>query len=236
MKNLKGKWALVTGASRGVGQQVAIGLAKSGTNVVIHSSSLENQKETQSLLSEYGVEVYGVYGSLEDPGAIHRFCREAEEKSGGIDFLFNNAAVMTEWTDLFETPIEDYKKSFQINVFAVIQLCNFFAPLMSKRNFGRIVNVTSGIADTPNLDAYSISKAALDKYTIDLAVELKDTQVLANMVDPGWCRTDLGGDQAPNEVSTVVPGALIPLALNDCGPDAPRGQLFRAQDYKGIDF
>ncbi len=232
--DLKKRWALVTGASRGVGQQIAIGLAQKGLNVVLHSTKIENQKSTKALLEKEGVQVAQVAGSLEDPGAIHRFVREAEELSGGISILFNNAAVMTPWVELFETPRQDYLKSFQVNLYAVIQICSFFAPLMEKRNFGRIVNVTSGIADTPQLDAYSISKAALDKYTRDLAVELKDTQVLANLLDPGWCRTDLGGDQAPNDPSSVLPGALIPALLGECNEDSPRGKLFPAQDYAGM--
>ncbi len=234
MKDLVGKWALITGASRGIGQQIAKGLAQVGANIILHSTSLENQRQTMALVEACGVKCLGVAGSLEDPGAIHRLAREAEELSGGIDILYNNAAVMSDWIDLFAVPREDYLKSFQINLYAVIQLCSFFAPKMAERGFGRIVNVTSGITDTPHLDAYSISKAALDKYTRDLAVELRESQVLANLLDPGWCRTDLGGSQAPNDASSVLPGALIPALLGEVRDDSPRGQLFRAQDDQGV--
>jgi len=144
--------------------------------------------------------------------------------------------LMTPGTPLFETPQADYEKSFQVNLYAVIQICAWFAPKMVSRGWGRIINVTSGICDQPALNAYSITKAALDKYTRELGVELDGTGVLANMVDPGWCRTDLGGANAANEVATVLPGALIPAMLGKQGPDAPKGMLFAAQDFAGIDW
>jgi NAD(P)-dependent dehydrogenase (short-subunit alcohol dehydrogenase family) len=229
--SLKDKWALVTGASRGVGQQIAIGLAQYGVNLVLHSSAIENQQKTLSLLNKYDIDVCQVAGNLESIDEIAQFVIDAEEQSGGIDILYNNAAMMTPETPLFETPQCDYEKSFKINLFSMIQICSFFAPKMKSRGFGRIINLSSGIKDTPFLDAYSISKAAVDKYTRDLAIELSDSGVLANMLDPGWCRTDLGGDSAFNDVSSVLPGALIPAMLGNEGNESPKGVLFVAQNY-----
>jgi len=236
MTNIAGKWALVTGASRGVGQQIALGLAEQGVNLVLHSTSTKNQSETKELLKNSTVHVHGVEGRLDDPDAISTFVAEADKLSGGIDILYNNAALMTPEIPLFETPQSDYENSFQINVYAVIQICGYFAPKMATRGFGRIINVTSGIKDTPKLDAYSITKAALDKYTRDLAIELEGSGVLANMMDPGWCRTDMGGPDAFNDVSTVLPGALIPAMLGKEEPEAPKGMLFAAQDFSGIQW
>ena len=230
------KWALITGASRGVGQQIAVGLAKKNVNLVLHSSNKDNQADTIALLQGSGVDVLRVEGLLDDPAAIKSFCKEAESLSGGIDILYNNAALMTAETPIFETPQSDYEKSFQVNVYSLIQTCGYFAPRMVKRGWGRIINVTSGIRDTPKLDAYSITKAAVDKYTRDLAIELEGTDVLANMLDPGWCRTDLGGADAFNDVSTVLPGALIPAMLGKQEPEAPKGMLFAAQDFSGIEW
>ena len=232
--DVTGKWALVTGASRGVGQQIALGLADIGVNLVVHSSNTSNQGETFSLLQDSGVRVEGVAGALDDPAAIASFIEKAESLSGGIDILYNNAAVMTPETPLFDTPQSDYESSFQVNLYAVIQICSYFAPRMVERKFGRIVNVSSGIKDTPQLDAYSVTKAALDKYTRDLAIELEGSGVLANLLDPGWCRTDMGGPDAHNDVSTILPGALIPAVLGKEEPEAPKGMLFVAQNYAGI--
>jgi 3-oxoacyl-[acyl-carrier protein] reductase len=232
--DISNKWALVTGASRGVGQQIALGLAQKGVNLVLHSSNKDNQAATKALLEGTGVQVQSVEGLLDDPASISTFIEEAETLSGGIDILYNNAAMMAAETPLFKTPQSDYEKSFQVNVYAVIQTCGYFAPKMVSRGWGRIINITSGIKDTPKLDAYSITKAALDKYTRDLAIELEGTDVLANMVDPGWCRTDLGGSYAFNDVTTVLPGALIPAMLGKQEPEAPKGMLFAAQDFSGI--
>lgn len=236
MTDIKSKWALVTGASRGVGQQIALGLAQKGVNVVLHSRSISNQDKTIDLLKNYDIQVEQVACDLTDSASIATCIQEAEQKSGGIDIVYNNAAIMTQYISLFEVPVEDYQISYQVNVLAVIQICTYFAQLMKERGYGRIINVTSGIKDTPHLDAYSITKAALDKYTRDLAVELANTGVLANMVDPGWCRTDLGGPEAFNDVKSVLPGALLPAMLGKEGDEEPRGMLFAAQDYSGIQW
>lgn len=234
--DIANKWALVTGASRGVGQQIALGLAGRGVNLVLHSSSSGNQSATKALLKNSAVQIHSVAGLLDDPEAISNFIAESETLSGGIDILYNNAALMTPETALFKTPQSDYDKSFQVNLYSVIQICAYFAPRMVTRGFGRIVNVTSGIKDTPQLDAYSLTKAALDKYTRDLAIELDGTGVLANMLDPGWRRTDLGGPYADNDVTSVLPGALIPAMLGKQGSEAPKGIVFAAQDYAGINW
>lgn len=232
--DIANKWALITGASRGIGQQIAVGLAGLGVNLVLHSSSRDNQSATRNLLKDSGIQVHSVEGRLDDPSAISAFMEEAETLSGGIDILYNNAALMTPETPIFETPQSDYERSFQVNVYSVIQTCGYFAPKMVSRGFGRIINVSSGIKDTPKLDAYSITKAALDKYTRDLAIELEGSGVLANMADPGWCRTDMGGAGAFNDVTSVLPGILIPAMLGKEEPEAPKGMLFAAQDFAGI--
>jgi len=232
--SLKGKWALITGASRGIGQQIAIGLAQYGVNLVLHSSNMENQKKTEDLLEKYNIEIVNVAGNLESSEEIVQFIIEAEHKSGGIDILYNNAAIMTSETSLFETLQCDYERSFQVNLYSMIQICSYFAQKMKLRGYGRIINVSSGIKDTPFLDAYSVSKAAVDKYTRDLAIELSDTGVLANLLDPGWCRTDLGGESAFNDVTSVLPGVLIPAMLGNESSEGPKGAFFAAQDYADL--
>lgn len=232
--NIKGKWALVTGASRGVGQQIAVGLGKLGVNVVLHARSESHLAQTRDLVAPMGVQTASLGCDLADFEALDEMAAKAESLTGGVQILYNNGAIMTAETPLFETPIEDYERSLRVNVYAPIRLCQFFAPRMRERGFGRIINTTSGIKDTPFLDAYSISKAALDKYTRDLAVELANTGVLANLLDPGWCRTDLGGPKAWNDVTSVLPGALLPALLGKTGDEEPRAMLFAAQDYAGM--
>ena len=98
------------------------------------------------------------------------------------------------------------------------------------KGFGRIVNTTSGIALEPEQAGYSAAKAALDKITIDLGSKVEGTDVMINLVDPGWCRTDLGGPNAPNSPESALPGVIIGAFMDD----RKSGRIFRAQEYAGM--
>lgn len=228
MLDIRNKWALVTGASRGVGLQVARALASKGCNLVIHSRKNEHTVPVAQQLSK-NVKVIQLEAELSDIEAVKEMAEKAEKLSGGIDILYNNAGVMTAYrTDFYAATQDEYLKSFLVNTIAPITICNIIIPQMIKRGFGRVVNVTSGIKDEPQLMPYAASKAALDKFVFDMANHLKGTGVLMNLMDPGWLRTDLGGPNAPNPVESVLPGALVPVLLEEqvCG------KLFRAQDFR----
>lgn len=226
---LKGKWALVTGSSRGIGQHIAKGLASCGCNIYIHGRKKGNTLKTREMLSSFPVETVSLEGELSSPTEIDSIVSAVMEKTGGIDILYNNAAVMSKGGKVWNIPITEWNRVLEINLYAVIRLCNAFAPGMQKRGYGRIINLTSGIADQPDLCPYSVSKAAIDKYSKDISFELKKSNVLVNFLDPGWLRTDLGGPNAWFDVETVIPGALVPALLEDNGPT---GRLYVAQDYK----
>lgn len=227
----EGKWALVTGSSRGIGQQIALGLAREGCSIVVHGRNAESTKKTLALLAPLGVKTAAVHGELSDLAIARKIAQEAVALSGGIDILYNNAAIMHPWKDsCHDIPMSDWQLSFTVNLFAMIEICNQIVPLMRKKGWGRVINVSSGIKDQPQLSGYSVTKAAVDKYTADLGWELKGTGVVASMLDPGWLKTDLGGPNADHEVETVLPGALVPARLAD---DAPQGVFFRAQEHRG---
>jgi NAD(P)-dependent dehydrogenase (short-subunit alcohol dehydrogenase family) len=228
--DIRGKWALVTGASRGIGRQVSLGLADYGCNVILHSRDTAHTESLAAELAAKGVQVHQVAAELSDPTQVDAMLETIRSIVPGIDIVYNNAAVMTPYrNDWKSVPAEDFRKSFEVNVIALIRICHGLIPAMVERGWGRIINVTSGIQDQPELIAYSISKAAVDKFVTDTAGRLKDAGVLINLLDPGWLRTDLGGPQAPNSVESVLPGALVPALLDD----GTTGQFFRAQDYAG---
>ncbi|WP_437739226.1 SDR family oxidoreductase [Sorangium sp. So ce1504] len=225
---IRGKWALVTGASRGIGKRIARGLADLGCNVVLHSRDAAHTRELEGELAGKGIRVSAVSGELSDQAAVDRMLDDAIAASGGIDLLFNNAAIMTPFrASHLQTPADDYRLSFEVNVISPIRITYRLLPTMLERRFGRIVQVTSGIQDQPELMAYAASKAALDKFVRDMAPSLRGTGVLMNLLDPGWLRTDLGGPNAPNDVESVLPGALVPALVDG----EVHGVLFRAQDY-----
>jgi 3-oxoacyl-[acyl-carrier protein] reductase len=227
---VKGKTALVTGASRGIGRQISLALAKLGCNQVLHSRDASNSDAVAKEVRDCGVEAYQVGGELSDQTQVDAMLEQALKEAGKIDLLFNNAAIQAGYYESpWETPAEDYRKSFEVNVISLARICYKLAPLMIEAKWGRIVNVTSGVADNPSMMAYATSKAAVDKFVRDFAPTFKDTGVMMNLLDPGWLKTDLGGDQAPNEVTDVIPGALVPGLLDD----GISGRLFRAMDYAG---
>lgn len=228
--DIVGKWALVTGASRGVGRQISLGLARAGCNVVLHSRLLENTATLAAELQDLGVKTHQVAAELSDAAQLTTMLETLKESGPDIDILYNNAAIMTPYRqDWLSIPDEDYQRSFQVNVIALSRICHAFIPGMKARKWGRIVNVTSGIQNQPELIAYSISKGAVDKFTTDTSGHLAEHGVLMNTLDPGWLRTDLGGPNAPGDVTSVLPGALVPVFT-----EATHGQLFRAQDYSDV--
>jgi 3-oxoacyl-[acyl-carrier protein] reductase len=231
MKLLENKWALVTGSSRGIGQQIALGLAQRKCNVIVHGRAESHTVATLQRLKAYEIQSYAVTGDLESAKNVDAIIQRVKAGPGPVDILYNNAGFQNTWKPIWEISLDEWLQSFQVNLFAMIALCNAFAPEMKARGYGRIINLTSGIKDIPQLAPYSVSKAAVDKYSRDLAAELQGTNVLVNYLDPGWLKTDLGGPNAENMVETVLPGALVPALLEDNGPS---GRFYAAQDYKAL--
>ena len=228
--DIRGKWALVTGASRGVGRQVCLGLSQYGCNLVLHSRDLAHTHSLAAELTAKGVQVRQVAAELSDQNQVDAMLTSVLATGPGIDILYNNAAVMTPYRNDWQNfPADDFRKSFEVNVISLIRICHRLIPGMVQRRWGRIINLTSGVKNQPEMIAYAVSKAAVDKFVADTAGHLKSAGVLINLLDPGWLRTDLGGQQAPDAVESVLPGALVPALLDD----GTTGQLFRAQDYAG---
>lgn len=231
MTEVRGKWALVTGASRGIGYLVAELLAKKGCNLVLQSRSIEHLDKIIKVAKEHNVEAYGVAAELSDLDSVKAMLDEIEAKGTQVDFVLNNAGMQIAYrTEYFDTPVSDYTESFKINTIAPAMICYHFMPQMIKRGFGRIVNTTSGIRLEPQQAGYSASKAALDKITIDLGSTVEGTDVMINLADPGWCRTDLGGDKAPNAPESALPGVVLGVFADD----RRSGRLFSAGDYHGM--
>lgn len=231
MTNLKGKWVLITGASRGIGRLAAVYMARQGCNLILHSRKLEG---TMTLLEEVkalGVEAYCVEAELSDTEAVEAMLRAIDEKGTQVDVVLNNAGLQIGYrSDYLNTPISDFAISFAVNTTAPMQICYHFLPGMVERGFGRIVNTTSGIALEPEQAGYSGAKAALNKCTIDLGFKYNGTDVVLSLVDPGWCRTELGGPKAPNSPESALPGVLVGAFVSD----KVSGRIFSAQDYAGM--
>jgi short-subunit dehydrogenase len=231
MVNVKNKWALITGASRGVGHQIALKLADLGCNLILHARTLEHTAELKVLLEDKGIKVYSVAAELNNPQQVTAMLQTIDGLGVTVDLVFNNAAIMTKYyADFWQVPAEDYRIGFEINVIAPVMIGMHFAQKMLAKGFGRIINTTSGIQKEPELAAYAASKAALTKYVQDMAPKLEGTGVTMNLLDPGWLRTDLGGPNAPNSVESSIPGAIIPALVEN----GLSGIWYNAQDYTGM--
>lgn len=216
MISVKGKWALITGASRGIGYLTAQFMASQGCNLILHSRSLDHNQKVLAEVKAMGVEAYGVQADLANHQEVVAMLDEIEARGTAVDIVFNNAAVQVGYrTDYWKTPVEDFDVSFKINFTAVTTICYRLMPKMIERGFGRVINTTSGIRDQPEQAGYSASKAALDKFTRDLGTKLEGSNVLISLTDPGWCRTDLGGPNAPNAPESSIPGVAVGAFLDD---------------------
>ena len=223
---LQNKTALITGSTRGIGQQIAMGLAELGCHIIVHGRTQANCQKTLQLLEAYPIITYSLAADLSQPNEVQQLIQQIQDLNVQVDVLYNNAAIMRPYrNDYWSHTAEDWQKSMQVNLFAVYQLCSALMPKMIENQFGRVVNLVSGIQDQPELSPYSTSKAALTKLTEDLAVKLKNTGVRINALDPGWLQTDLGGEYAEHPVEAVMPGALKPALVNN---DGPNGETFYA--------
>jgi len=231
MTDVKGKWAFITGASRGLGYLTAEFMAKRGCNLILHSRNKEHTQKAAEQLKATGVEVHCVSAELSDLDAVKNMLHEIDSLGKQIDIVMNNAGLQIAYRNNYlETPVEDFTVSYAVNTIAPILICYHFLPKMIKAGFGRIINTTSGISLDPQQAGYSASKAALDKLTIDLGSKVEGTNVTINLADPGWCRTDLGGPQAPNAPESVIPGITLGAFLDD----KKSGRIIPAQMFSGM--
>ncbi len=231
MTELKGKWVLVTGAARGIGRLIALAMAERGCHLLLHSRSIGHTKALEEQLRAKGARVMSFEADLSKPTEVEALIDAIDAAGVDVDVVFNNAGLQIGYrTDYLNTPIEDYPISFQINTIAPMRLCYHFIPKMLARGFGRIVNTTSGIMLEAEQGGYSASKAALSKVTADLAYKLRGTDVILSLTDPGWCRTDLGGPNAPNAPESTIPGVIVGAFVDD----GVEGRLFEAQRFAGL--
>ena len=231
MYQARGKWAFITGAARGIGYLTACFMAEQGCNLILHSRSLSHTEKVLEEVRAKGVSAFAVAAELNDPEAVKKMLEEIDALGVPVDIVLNNAGLQIAYrTDYLNTPVEDYEVSFRVNTIAPAMICYHFLPGMIARGTGRILNTTSGISLDVCQAGYSASKAALDKITIDLGSKVNGTDVMINLTDPGWCRTDLGGQQAPNAPESAIPGIVVGVFADD----RRSGRYLGAQAFAGM--
>lgn len=184
---LLGRMTLVTGGGMGIGQGIALELARQGANVAVHyAGSEQGARETVAQIAGMGRQSLAIQGNLGDVDACRRVVGEAIAAFGGLDILVNNAGV-TRALDFLETPRETYDEVFDLNMRGYFFCAQEAARSMTERGGGAIVNITSvhGGGGFPRHAAYAGTKGAIIAFTRELAIELAPLHIRVNAVAPG---------------------------------------------------
>jgi NAD(P)-dependent dehydrogenase (short-subunit alcohol dehydrogenase family) len=246
--NTNNKVALITGANRGIGLETARQLGKQGITVIIGSRDAKQGEAAAAKLRSEGIAAESVrldVGNEADRRAAYKYI---EQNHGKLDILINNAGVHFETgphstggeaIPASKTPMDTWRKTFDTNFFAPIALTQTLLPLIRKAPAGRIVNLSSILGSltlhsdpsSPIYDfkapAYDVSKTALNGFTVHLAYELRETKIKVNSAHPGWVKTEMGGKEAPMEITD---GAKTSVRLATLPDNGPTGGYFHLGD------
>lgn len=205
-----GKVALITGATRGIGKQIALTLAKEGYDIAInYRKENEDLENTKKELAEIGVEVLAVQGDVSNYEDCERFVKQVIEKFGHIDVLVNNAGI-TRDSLLIRMKEEDFKQVVDINLGGTFNVTKNVISYMMKAHSGRIINISSvvGVAGNAGQTNYSASKAGIIGFTKSLAKEVASRNILVNAIAPGFIETDMTSvlkEEIRNEIAKNIP-------------------------------
>ena len=194
--DLTGKTALVTGASRGIGRALALGLAEAGADLALSARDAVALKEVQSQIEGLGRRAVVIPADVMDPDACRGLVASAIEGLGQLDILVNNAGGSSYMGPFTELRFSGWEKTMRLNLDSIVHVTQAAGRHMVERGTGSIINVSSaaGLTATPYLVAYGASKAAVVSLTRSLAHEWGGSGVRVNALCPGWTMTDLNTD------------------------------------------
>jgi len=217
--------ALVTGANKGLGFEIARQLGQKGFIVVLAARNAAKAEAAAATLCAESLHVRALKLDVTNSDDIAQLPAFFEKEFGRLDVLINNAGVNSPEG---EARIDSLRKTFETNVFGAFAITEALTPLLKAAPAGRIVNqssilgslalISEGQGGAWTKPAYTASKAALNMLTVVAAYELKDTKVKVNAAHPGWVKTDMGGDAAPLDVQEGAKTAVELATLPEHGP------------------
>ncbi|MFD8595099.1 SDR family NAD(P)-dependent oxidoreductase [Kitasatospora sp. NPDC059646] len=229
------KVALVTGANKGIGYEIAAGLGALGWLVGVGARDEQRRADAVAALRDRGADAFGVPLDVSDDDSVAAAAALLTERHGRLDVLVNNAAV-TGGMPQEPTGVDlaELRAVLETNVLGVIRVTNTFLPLLRRSAAPRIVNMSSAVGSLalqsdpdaftgPTSAAYAPSKTLLNAVTVQYAKELRDTGILINLACPGYCDTDLNGHRGTR---TPARGAAIAVELATLPDGGPTGRFF----------
>jgi NAD(P)-dependent dehydrogenase (short-subunit alcohol dehydrogenase family) len=216
--------ALVTGGNRGIGLEICRQLAANGLTVVLTARDAGQGKAAVKALREDGLDVEFHRLDVASCRSIRACVAAVSERCGRIDVLVNNAGILADprGSRFLDSKLDTYRDTLETNLFGPLQLAQAVIPLMKANRYGRIVNMSSGLAQLSDIGvgtpAYRISKTALNALTRILAAEFHENNILVNSMSPGWVRTRMGGEGAPRTPEQAADTAVWLGTLPDEGP------------------
>lgn len=229
--DLKGKNALVTGASRGIGKEIALTLASAGANVAItYSSSSAAAEEVVSQIKANGVDSFAIQANASDFSKAQEVVDHFVDSWGTIDILVNNAGI-TRDNLLLRMSEEQWDEVLLTNLKSVFNYCKAAARPMMKQKQGSVINIGSvvGISGNAGQCNYSASKAGLIGFTKSFAKELASRYIRANVVAPGYITTDMTGELDPEVLRSITEST--PLSRAGEPAEVANTVLFLASDW-----
>ena len=233
---LQDRLAVITGASRGIGRAVALGMAAEGAHVILVARTVGALEEVDDEIRKVGGKATLVPLDITDGDAIDRLGASIYERWGKLDILVANAGTLGVLTPLSHMDPKDWDTTLAINVTANWRMIRSFEPLLKRSDAGRAIFVTSGAAhkNRPYWGPYAITKAALDTMMKTWAVECEKSSIRVNSISPGPVRTAMRKKAMPGEDPSTLtkPADLVPLFLELASPDCTRnGEIV---DYRKV--
>ncbi|HVK55345.1 MAG TPA: SDR family oxidoreductase [Burkholderiales bacterium] len=222
--------AVVTGANRGIGYEISRRLGAEGIHIIVASRDPAKGEEAVARLRSGGADAEFFRLDVVNEEDVAALANHVAKNFGAADILVNNAGVMIDpkGNRLLDAELNTFQKTLDTNFYGPLRLIKALAPGMCEANYGRIVNLSSGLGQLTDMGsgtpAYRVSKTALNALTRILASDFIGVDVLVNSMCPGWVRTDMGG---PNATRSLGEGADTAVWLATLPEGGPSGGFFR---------
>ena len=235
---MTGRIALVTGANKGIGREIAAQLARRGMTVLLGARDKQRREDAVTALRSDGLDVHPVALDVTDEASAAEASAQIDREYGRLDVLVNNAGVSGGMAQPSQVDLDRLRMVFETNVFGIVNVTNAMLPLLRRSGAAVVVNVSSEVgsltnasdpesplAGMPPSGAYVPSKTAVNSLTVQYAKELRADGILVNAVNPGYCATDLNNHQG---FLDAAEGASVAVRYATIGADGPTGGFFGA--------